>query len=173
MKSLVWKAVLVFSLALNSAVAATVGYYLWRGYGSFGSTTIIAGPCFSGEAQRVLETPDAQLCRREMMEKRRRVQEKKSKVLDIIAANPGNLEPAKRHIDELLLLQAQMQTAALSRISKIMAGLPEEERQQFLATLKNRACRGPGMMGPCGFGRMGTKGRYLHPDQLPKPPPEN
>lgn len=171
MKSVVWKAILVFSLALNIAVAGTVGWRLWRAQQWLGDAGP-AGPSalFSGEAKHALQAPDAPFSRREIQEKRRLIQEKKSEILDMIAAHPGDLSPVQQHIDELVNLQRQMETAALARISKIMAQLPDEKRQQFLAALKNRACRGPGMMGQCGAGRMGPKGRPMGPDHLFKPP---
>jgi len=173
MKSFFWKAVLVFSLVLNAAVAGTLGYHLWWWYGWFRNPLHPAAPSsFSAENNRALEAPDGAPSRRELQEKRRVVIEKKGEVLDTIAAHPGDLEAIKPYLDELLQLQAQMETAALTRISKVMAKLPEEKRQQFLTALKNRACRGPGIMGR-GFGHRGPKGKPMHPDRPLEPPSEN
>jgi len=171
MKSVFWKALLVFSLALNVAVAGTVGWRLWRAQQWLGAPPAPEpSALFSGEAKHALQAPDAPFSRREIQEKRSLIQQKKSEILDLIAAHPGDLTPVQQHIDELLNLQRQMETAALARISKIMAQLPEEKRQQFLAIVKNRACRSPGMMGPCEPGRKGPKGRRMGPDPLFKPP---
>ena len=87
--------------------------------------------------------------RSSLMQTRRRIQEKKLEVLDLIAKNPGDINAADQGINELIALKGQMERDALARIGKIMADLPEEKRQEFLSFLKNRTCRGPGM----GFGR--------------------
>lgn len=169
MKSLVWKGVFVFSIALNVAVASTVGYHLWRVHGWYSEPGYnIPAQFFGTETKQALEKPEATFSRTELQEKRRRLQEKKKQVLDIIAAHPGDLEPAKAQIEELIRLQAQMETAALVRISKIMAELPSEKRQQFLVTLTNRACRGPGMKGR-GFGHRAPNG-YPLPAERPFEP---
>ncbi len=181
MNSVVWKAVLVFSLSLNVAVAGTIGWRLWRAQQWLGDAGAPGtSMLFSGEAKHALQASDAPFSRQEMQEKRRLIQEKKSEILDMIAAHPGDLSPIQQHMDELSNLQKQMDTAALARISKIMAELPDEKRQQFLATLKKRTCRAPGMMGPCdaghkghkGAGHKGSRGRSMSPDPLFKSPPQ-
>jgi hypothetical protein len=150
MKSLVFKGILIFSLALNAAVAFVVVRHVWSSRQLALDTQPIVSPAVV-EGLPVQSTDPVGM--REFREKQRRLMDKKVEVLDIIAAHPGDLSPAQKSIDELLILRTQMERAALARISRIMASIPEDKRPEFLARLKNRACRGPGMMGPGGPGR--------------------
>ncbi len=152
MKSLVFKGILIFSLALNAAVAVRVVRHVWSIRHIALDTQPIVSPVVVQDLP--VESTDP-VGMREFREKQRRLMDKKVEVLDIIAAHPGDLSPAQKSIDELLILRTQMERAALARISRIMASMPEGKRPEFLARLKNRACRGPGMMGPGGPGRKG------------------
>ena len=104
-----------------------------------------------------------------MVELRSRISEKRAEALDLLAANPGNFEAAETKIVDLVALTGQMERQAAARISKVMADLPDEKRQEFLAFLKARAAFGPGM----GFGRGMGHGRgkgWCGPGQPPGPP---
>ncbi len=164
MRSFIWKAVCVFSLVLNAAVVVSVGYHLWSSYGWFGRQLTAGAPeSLPDDVKRAMDAPEGAISKKEMREKRRLLMEKKSEILDMIAAHPGDISAIKPRIDELLQLQAEVETAALTRISKVMAQLPEDKRQQFLSAIKSRACKGPAI-GGAGFGHKGPKGRHMPSD---------
>jgi len=60
--------------------------------------------------------------------------------LDLLAANPWNPEAVEPKIRDLAALTVQMERQAAARISKVMAALPDEKRQEFLSFSE----------GPCG-----------------------
>ncbi len=154
MKSALFKLVLTFSLALNIAVAGTVGWHLWKENLPIGSK--ISGPPEIGEMDfREIRKLINKNGPARMGEIRRRVQEKKEQVLDIIAGNPANLNAAEPHIQELLSLRSEMEREALTRISKAISMMPPERRAAFVAFLKKRSC-GPGMMPGGRRGRPGN-----------------
>jgi len=150
MKSVIFKGVLVFSLALNAAVGFVVVRHVWYSHQLAVDTQPLVPSAVVADLPG--DSPDAKGIRA-FREKQRLLVEKKAQVLDLIAARPGDLSNAQGAIDELMVLRMQMERAALARISRIMAWMPEERRAEFLANLKNRACRGPGMIGPGGPGR--------------------
>ena len=148
MKNTLLKVLFIFSLVINAAVAFTMGWHLWverRPHASDNSSGPVVGP----EGFRQMRNMMAGNDRSSLMQTRRRIQEKKLEVLDLIAKNPGDINAADHGINELIALKGQMERDALARIGKIMTDLPEEKRLEFLNFLKNRTCRGPGM----GFGR--------------------
>lgn len=159
MKNLVFKGLFAFSLLLNVAVAITLGWHAWYRSGL---------PPTVNDQARNPRSDDVHYMknlwkgngRADLMEARKKVQDKKLEVLDLIAKNPGNLEFADKNINELVMLRGNMERIALTRISKIMVDLPEDKRQEFLTFLKNRACGMPGM----GHGR--GRGRGLGPNAV-------
>lgn len=162
MKSWVFKGVLIFSLALNAAVAFVVVRHVWTSRQLAVDAQPFASPAVVEGVPG--DSPDP-VGMREFREKQRMLIDKKVEVLDLIAAHPGDLSAAQKSIDDLLILRTQTERAALARISRIMASMPEDRRPEFLARLKNKACRGPGMMGPGGHGRKG-RGPMMGPENV-------
>jgi uncharacterized membrane protein len=166
MKKALITAIFVFSVVLNLAVAGTLGWHYWQMQGQ---------PAFPSVAETKLTDDDFKFIRKQCMgngpgpmrELRGRIKEKRTEVLDLLAASPGNPEAAEPKIGDLVELTGQMERQAAARISKVMAALPDEKRQEFLAFLKARAAFGPGMgfgrgMGH-GRGKMGPWHRPSHP----------
>jgi len=151
MKKAVFIGLFIFSVAVNLAVAATVGWHLWWQSRAFMSPGPAAtgGPTLTREDFRTIRQMWPAEARNKLMETRSRIMEKNLEVLDIISKHPGDLAAADPKINELEALKGQMDREAYSRISKILAGLPEEKREAFAFFVKNRACMGPGM----GMGR--------------------
>lgn len=148
MKRPLFTGILIFSLALNIAVAATVGWHLWQ-QRAVAQVPTVSGPALTQQDVRQIGDMMPQQRRQWMMQARRQVLDKKSQVLDQIARNPGDLKAVEPTIRELLDLKNTMERQALVRISLIMGNLPEEKRAAFLDFLKTRACGGGGM----GWGR--------------------
>ncbi len=167
MKKALITAIFVFSVVLNLAVAGTLGWHYWE---------MQRQPVFPSAADTKLTDSDFRFIRKQcmcegpgtMLELRRRISEKRAEALDLLAANPGNSEAAEPKIQDLVALSGQMERQAAARISRVMAALPDEKRQEFLAFLKARAAFGPGM----GFGRGMGHGRgrgKMAPWQCPSP----
>ena len=155
MKRTVFIGLFIFSIVLNVAVAATLGWHIWN-QGSFGGGPFIQNePVAKADFHQIRQIMASQ-DRSALLETRQRVIEKNAELLDMIARNPGNLSAAESTIKELTGLREQMERQAIAKISIVMASLPEDKRQSLLGLLKNRACMGPGM----GFGRgRGPHGR--------------
>ena len=89
MKKMIFPGVLVFSLALNVAVVATL---VWHGWFEGGALPL------QGSEQSVVTSPDLREIRSNwpgnglsrMRENRERILEKKREILDLISQNPGN-----------------------------------------------------------------------------------
>lgn len=156
MRRIFFISLLVFSLALNVAVAVTLGWHI-RQERIYAQGAPAQGPTLTRtDISRISEMMPQQR-RQWMMQARQQILDKKSQVLDQIAGNPGNLQAVEPAIKELLDMRNDVERQALARISHIMGSLPEEKRPAFLAFLKNRACRGGRGMG-WGRGRHGGGG---------------
>lgn len=146
----------VFSLALNLAVAATLGWHLWKDFRLPGTST--AGLPISDVDMQQIRARWMASGPGGMMDTRRMVMDKQLELLDQIARHPGRPEAAEQNLKELIALKAQMEKQAVVKISNTLAELPLDKREPFMALLKTRACMGPGMgmrhrgragMGPC------------------------
>ncbi|MEW6111239.1 MAG: periplasmic heavy metal sensor [Thermodesulfobacteriota bacterium] len=165
-----------FSVALNIAVAGTIGWHLWF---------FERGPAAGLAAQGPLSENDFRMIRgmwksdgpRQLMEKRQSIIEKKAELLDLIATKPQDSKAAEKALNELDTLKAEEERMATERIRQIMQGLPEEKRAAFLTFLKDRACpmMGAGMggrrqmMGPGPGWRGGQCICPVHPTGAPQP----
>jgi hypothetical protein len=161
MKKMIFPGVLVFSLALNVAVVATLA---WHGWFEGGSLPL------QGSEQSVVTSPDLREIRSNwpgnglsrMRENRERILEKKREILDLISQNPGNPRAAERPLSELISLRAQQEREAVARISRLAASLPEEQRESFLRFIRDRTCMGRGMGPGMGRGWGGGMGMGRH-----------
>jgi uncharacterized membrane protein len=145
MKRTILIILLVVSLSMNVAVGGTVIWNLWRGPQTAVTPDTTEETSLNKDDVRQITAAWPRDRRAEMMEIRQRIQDKKLEVLEVITKNPGNLKTAEEKIDELVQLKGQMEKKALTRISEIMATLPQEKRTAFFGFLRNRACMGPGM----------------------------
>jgi hypothetical protein len=157
MKKTVFISLFVFSLALNLAVAATLGWHLWQDNSArLGQDP--SGPVLSDDDLRRIRHLWMSSRPEGMMEIRTKIMEKQLDLVDQIAKHPGRPEVADQQLKELAALRTEMEKQAVARISRTLAELPQEKRQAFVAFLKTRSCMGPGMgmrrqgrggMGPC------------------------
>jgi len=144
MKRTVLTLVLIFSLALNVAVAATMAWHVWQERKAAPAQTAVVSPLTSADMTRLKRIWRDEI-RAQMAESRERIRIKKMEILDLIAKTPGDMRPAENSIQELAALRGKMERDALERISKIAAELPEGKREAFISYVKDRACMGPGM----------------------------
>jgi Spy/CpxP family protein refolding chaperone len=153
MKKTIFVGLFVFSLVLNFAVAATLGWHVWR-EGSFRAEPQMQGVGVTkDDFQQIRKVMSAQNGST-LMETRQQIMQKNAELLDLVARNPGDVAAAEGKIKELTALKEQMERRAIARISTVMASLPEDKRQAFLVLLKSRSCMMPGM----GVGRGGRCG---------------
>jgi hypothetical protein len=162
MKKAIFVGILIFSLALNAAVAATVGWYYWKqsrwereAEKGFTETSALTQDDF--QAIRQMWPRDERM---RMMEMRRRIMAKNAEVVDAIVGHPGDMGTADQKIRELMAIRGEMEREAFSRMSTILATLPPDKREAFAQFVRTRCCMGRGMgsggMGPgYGHGPMG------------------
>lgn len=157
MKRIIFVGLFIFSIVLNIAVAATLGWHLWR-QNSFTEGASLQEQPMTREDWRQLKNMMSSQDRSALREARLKVIEKKLELLDMMAKNPGNLQAVEPTIKELAVLKERVERQAIARISAAMAAMPEDRRQTFAALLKKRACTMPGMRFGQGQSRHG-KGR--------------
>ncbi len=143
MKKVLVTGAFIFSVALNVAVACTLGWLLLLDRRPIWSATPVA-PYLAEEDIRTIKKLWPREMRGLMMEKRDKILQKKGEIIDLIAKNPDNLAVADKAIQELAALDAEVTRDSVRRLSAIVASLPEERRNAFCAFLKSRACMGPG-----------------------------
>lgn len=164
--------VFIFSLALNLAVAGTLGWHWWQETHPLQPAATGQGMPFSPQEWMQLRHKVWQKEQRGAWhELRQEMFAKRSEVLDLIAANPGNPAVAEKSLDELIALRGKMEKKAMTDLAHLLANLPEEKRAQFLAFLKSRAC-GPGM-GMRHGGRRMMRCPPGRPPMLGPPPSES
>jgi hypothetical protein len=155
MKHPIMTGLLVFSLALNVAVGATVGRHLWKEQRVGMTAQDGCCPLSRGELHEVRKLW-GESHRGPMMARMQQIAAKQGEVIDLIAKSPNDLRPAEKSVEELIQLRAQTERECLRWLADITVKLPENKREAFLGFVKGRACMAPGMgMGPRGrsFGR--------------------
>lgn len=154
--------VFIFSLALNLAVAGTLGWHWWMETHPPQAALSAHEMPFSKQEWKQLRRAWHGGEGREAMGK---IFAKRAEVFDTLAANPGNPAAAEKSVNELIAMRSEMEKRAFADLTQILASLPEEKRAQFLAFLKSRVRMGPGMgMRPCGPRMMRGPGGPPPPD---------
>lgn len=144
MKKALFIGAFVFSVVLNLAVAGTIAWHRW----ALRQVTPLPAPStaqLNPDDRRAIAGLWRSADCNEVLGLREQVMRKKAEVLELIAANPGDVRALDQKVQELAELRAQMERRALTGISRIMAELPPEKRSAFLGFLKGRACMGMGM----------------------------
>jgi hypothetical protein len=169
MKRALFIGLFVFSVAMNLAVAATVGRHFWqqRSFAPVVSGTAGGGPALTEEDFRAIRAVAQKNGRRAMTETRNRMREKRAEVIEVLAKKPGDLAAAEPLIKELVQMREKMERDAIGRLASVMAALPEEKRQAFAVFMRNRACMGPGSGMMPGMGM--RRGRGMGPPMDVRP----
>jgi hypothetical protein len=152
MKKILFFTIFIFSLILNLAVAATLGWHFFgnkhRPLDMQATESSLTDDDFKLIGRCCMQNGPPKM----VMDLRQKIIEKKVEVLELLAKNPGEPGVAEKKLGELTALSGQMEGEAAKRISKVKAALPVEKRDAFLNFLKNRTAMGfgPGMhRGPC------------------------
>lgn len=156
MKKAFFIGLLVFSLLLNISVGIVVARHWWFKQDTRDRNWLRSCPALSDQDVETISGAwhDA---RKSIMASRKELHSKRAEVLDLVAANPGDLKPVEGAIKEMINLRADLELQILNRVSQTMATLPPEKREVFLDFLKNRTCRmrngvkGRGMRGGADF----------------------
>lgn len=159
MKKAIFAGILIFSLALNAAVAATVGWYYWKQgqWESAAEKSFTQATALTSDDLQTIRQVWPQDDRMKMMELRRSILAKNAEVIDAIVQHPGDMQAADPKIRELMALRGEMERQAFSRMSTILATLPPEKREAFTQFVRTRCCMGRGL-GRGGMGGMGGMG---------------
>ncbi len=171
MSKILFTGAFVFSLALNLAVAGTLGWHWWR-------ARLLPRPDLPAQEMPLTRQEWKQLRQaRHGAEERAamaKILAKRAEVFDLLVANPGDSRAAEKSVNELIAMRSEMEKQAFADLTRILANLPEEKRAQFLAFLKSRACRGPGMgMRHGGPRMMRCPGGSPRPQAAPPPDAKN
>ncbi len=150
----IFTGILVFSLALNLAVAGTLAWHLWLA-DRFNGTPVVPGtPLTRSDVRQIVNASgDGQW--QSMRQYRQKIFEKNAEILDLIAAKPDDAGAITKAVDELTALKGSLERQSVERIRRIVASLPDEKKAAFIDFMKQRTCMGPGM----GWGRRGHRGQ--------------
>ncbi|MCL6584276.1 MAG: periplasmic heavy metal sensor [bacterium] len=155
---------LIFSVAINVAVAATVAYHFWR----LSRAENWRPSCDQKPLGRFmrenlqLEAEDIVRFqsllaqdREELIALRKQVREQQQALFDLLDKPNINQTQIDQQIEKIATLQAKMQKIVINRIINLKSTLPEEKQQRLLRALRQRlegGSFGPGAFGP-GFGK--------------------
>jgi hypothetical protein len=127
--------VCVVSLAINLAVAATLGRHMWA------SRSEVKLPAKDLEQIKF----DIEKNSNQLQSIKNELIAKRTHVLDMITQNPGAPIP-EQEIGEVIALQAQMERLAMERLRSVADKLSPDDRRNFIQAIKTRCCgRGMGM----------------------------
>jgi hypothetical protein len=158
--------VFVFSLVLNAATLATLGWHLWAEKRFAATAPTVDAPLGRKDLKDIYRLwPNS--VRANMRELKMQIRAKRVEMLDTIAANPGNPQAAEKSMREFSALRDQMERQALVTLSEVLANLPPEKRDALVAHLKSRTRLGPGMGPDMGLGH----GRHFRRRHLKEDPP--
>jgi Spy/CpxP family protein refolding chaperone len=154
MKRAVFLTIFIFSIVLNLAVAATLGWHFWGERSKWPDLPAVESRLTEKDFRFIGKCCMQNGPPRLVMELRQKIVAKRAEVLDALAKNPGDPSAAEAKLEQLTALSAQMEREAAKRISKVMSALPADKRDAFLIFLKNRAVGVGACMhrGPCRFG---------------------
>lgn len=133
---------LVFSVALNLAVAGTIAWHYITSHNAEASQMV-----------PTMTTQDLQEFRMKLLKNldnnlpslRDQILAKRMEIIQTISQKPGDTSVLQDKIQELNSLRSQMEKIAIMEVSKTTAQIDPAKRDTFLEMLKNRTCMGPGM----------------------------
>jgi hypothetical protein len=152
----------IFSFGLNIAVAATLGWHIWRD--NTGDSGTVKNLGFEGRQADQLRKLMANGTRGAIIESRKLILTKRLELFDQLLQDPNNTQALEQKLNEISHLRTTMEKAALNKITNVLSQLPDSEKPAFINSLKQRACQGRGMGGRHGRGGMG---KFCPVDQPP------
>lgn len=154
MKSVVFKGLFIFSLALNLAIFGTVAWKWSQRSHVFAPGT--EGYALSPHQARQIKRQWRAGMGKEMEKGREKVAAKYGKIIDMISSKPNGPDDLDKELDELIKLRGEMERQAILNLKNIFKGLSPDKREAFANFLKRRTCFGhrrPGR-GRRGHGRV-------------------
>jgi len=159
--------VLIFSLAINIAIAATLGFHYWRGPGR-GRAGLMCGQKplrmfmrenlqLEGEEIARFQTLFSRN-REDLLHLRDQISQERQMLLDLIGNHEVDQAQIDQQIERISALQAKMQKIVVSQIINMKSYLPEEKQRKLLEAFRQRPGCGSFGQGPLGFGK--KRGRW-------------
>ncbi|MEW6378371.1 MAG: periplasmic heavy metal sensor [bacterium] len=161
--------VLIFSVAVNIAVAGTLAYHYWRV--SRDGAGLVCGQKPLGRFMREnLQLEDKETSRLQSLFKQDRenlvqlrcqIHQQRQILFDLLDKPQINQVQVDQQIEKIAALQAAMQKVVTHQIINLKASLPEEKQRRLLKAIRQRSGCGPFGQGPIGpgFGKK-QKGRW-------------
>ncbi len=159
---------LIFSLAINGAAAATLVFSWWRGQAYARDITLAQKPVVDFLREDLGLTPEQTLRALEQIDRtkprfvrlRNLMDSNRSEMMQLISTTPTDMAAVKSKINEINRIQGEIRLIAVGTVIKIVESLPSEARNKFGAYLQERGriCDG------CGPGT----GKSLFPEGKPE-----
>ena len=123
---------LIFSVALNVTVAATLVWNLWL-RDRFETGAVVPGIALTRSDVRRIATITRKNHWESMRRHREKVLRKNAEILDTLAADPNNVQAADKAVEELISLKGELEKQSIERLRRIMNSLPEEKKKALAA----------------------------------------
>jgi len=145
---------LTFSLALNAATAATLGFSWWKGQARAEGILVAQKPVMNflredlnltnEQTNRIVEQIDR--TKPQFLELRNLMDSKRLEMMRFISTTPVNVAAAESTANEINRVQGELRLIAIGTVIKIVESLPSEAGEKFRAYLKarGRICDGCG-----------------------------
>jgi Spy/CpxP family protein refolding chaperone len=145
---------LTFSLALNGAAAATMGFSWWKGQAEARQALLAQKPVMSflredlnltdEQSNRVVERIGNS--KAQFVGLKKRMDSNRSEMIHLISTTPINMSAVESKINEINRIQGELRLVAVGTVIKIVESLPPEARKKFGAYLRERGriCDGCG-----------------------------
>ena len=169
MKKTVLYLVLIFSLAMNMAVAGTLVFHYWRST-RMGGAGLMCGQKPLGRFMREnLQLEGEEVSRFQTLFSRNRddllhlrdqITQERQTLFSLLGNPQVDKVRIDRQIEKISALQAQMQKIVVSQIIDMKSCLPEEKQKRFLEAFRQRPGCGSFGQGPFGPGFGKKRGRW-------------
>ena len=158
---------LIFSLAINSAAAATLGFSWWRNQAYAKEITLAQKPVLNFLREDLGLTPEQtgkvlmQIDRTKprFVQLRNQMDSNRTEMMQLISTTPVKMAAVESKVSEINRIQGEIRLIAVGTVIEIVESLPPEARSKFGAYLQERGriCDG------CGPGT----GKSLFPEGKP------
>jgi len=145
---------LIFSLAINGATAATLVFSWWKGQAYARGITLAQKPVIHflredlnltpEQTRRVVEQIDR--TKPQFLKLRNQMDSDRSEMMRLISTTPVNMAAVESKVNEINRIQGEIRLIAVGTVIKIVESLPSEVKNKFGAYLQERGriCDGCG-----------------------------
>jgi Spy/CpxP family protein refolding chaperone len=161
--------VLIFSVAINIAVAGTLAFHYWRGNGMVGAGLLCGQKPVGRFMRENLHLDGEEIShlqilfsrnREELLHLRDQVSQERQMLFDLLDHPRVDQSRVDQQIERISALQAKMQKIIINQIINMKSCLPEEKQQKLLDAFRQRPGCGPFGQGPLGPGFGKKRGRW-------------